>query len=203
MPSRIGCDSRAAARRGGLRRHRARNVCVPPLGLESRIRDIAPVHERLYREAVNRLAQGFSPYALTRFRDQIAIPPVGTLSRRDFRSQPGVLTRETHPHNDPPCRGGRYLRSTVCLVNLCKREAPLSTAPSASPTRYAGAIRTWRSAPILQHSITPRGRIRGRERSALLLRLCRCRLERSRFLDHRCLFPDEPIKRRAVDAFGL
>jgi len=36
-----------------------------------------------------------------------------------------------------------------------------------------------------------------------LLRLSRCRLERSGFLDHRCLFPDEPIKRRAVDAFGL
>ena len=116
---------------------------------------------------LNRLPQGFSPYALTRFRDQIAIPPVGTLSRRDFRSQPGVLTRETHPHNDPPCRGGRYLRSTVCLVNLCKREAPLSTAPSASPTRYAGAIRTRRSTPTLQYSITPRGRIRGRRRSAL------------------------------------
>src|SRR5260221_10217780 len=27
-------------------------------------------------------------------------------------------------------------------------------APPASPTRYAGAIRTWRSTPILQYSIT-------------------------------------------------
>ena len=30
-----------------------------------------------------------------------------------------------------------------------------SGAPSASPTRHAGAIRTWRSTPILQHSVTP------------------------------------------------
>jgi hypothetical protein len=33
-----------------------------------------------------------------------------------------------------------------------------SVALSASPTRYAGAIRTWRSTPTLQYSITPRGR---------------------------------------------
>jgi regulator of protease activity HflC (stomatin/prohibitin superfamily) len=33
------------------------------------------------------------------------------------------------------------------------------TAPSAPPTRYAGAIRTWRNTPTLQYSITPRGRI--------------------------------------------
>jgi hypothetical protein len=36
-----------------------------------------------------------------------------------------------------------------------------------------------------------------------LLSLSRRRLERSGFPDHRRLFPDEPIKRRAVDAFGL
>jgi hypothetical protein len=48
----------------------------------------------------------------------------------------------------------------------------LSTALSASPTRYAGAIRTGRSTPtfhysttpLLQYSITPRGRIRARAR---------------------------------------
>jgi hypothetical protein len=36
--------------------------------------------------------------------------------------------------------------------------------PAAAPTRYAGAIRTCRSTPTLQYSITPRGRIRGRRR---------------------------------------
>src|SRR5258708_7002835 len=39
-----------------------------------------------------------------------------------------------------------------------------ATVLSAPPTRYAGAIRTWRSTPTLQYSITPRGRIRGRGR---------------------------------------
>src|SRR5260370_28213312 len=35
---------------------------------------------------------------------------------------------------------------------------------SAPPTRYAGAIRTWRNTPTIQYSITPRGLIRGRGR---------------------------------------
>jgi len=33
--------------------------------------------------------------------------------------------------------------------------------PLAPPTRYAGAIRTWRSTPTRQYFIIPRGRIRG------------------------------------------
>jgi hypothetical protein len=37
----------------------------------------------------------------------------------------------------------------------------------ASSTRYAGAIRTWHSTPTLPHSITPRGRIRGRDEDSL------------------------------------
>jgi len=39
-----------------------------------------------------------------------------------------------------------------------KRENLFSTSNPA----VAGAIRTWRSTPTLPHSITPRGRIRGR-----------------------------------------
>ncbi len=41
------------------------------------------------------------------------------------------------------------------------RRSQISSATSAPPTRYAGAIRTWRNTPTLQYSITPRGRIRG------------------------------------------
>ena len=41
-------------------------------------------------------------------------------------------------------------------------------APKGPPTRYAGAIRTWRSTPNTGRSITPRGRIRGRGRKRLV-----------------------------------
>ncbi len=41
---------------------------------------------------------------------------------------------------------------------------PGRMSPFSIPTRYASAIRTWRGTPTLQHSITPRGRIRGRGR---------------------------------------
>jgi hypothetical protein len=54
-----------------------------------------------------------------------------------------------------PASGGEPLDKLTALF-VCGR------FPSSIPTRYAGAIRTWRSTPILRHSITPRGRIRGR-----------------------------------------
>ena len=44
------------------------------------------------------------------------------------------------------------------------QRSQISSAPSAPPTRDAGAIRTSRNTPTLQYSITPRGRIRGRGR---------------------------------------
>ena len=44
------------------------------------------------------------------------------------------------------------------------RERHLRLPPFEHLPRYAGAIRTWRSTPTLQYSITTRGRIRGRGR---------------------------------------
>jgi hypothetical protein len=72
-----------------------------------------------------------------------------------------------HPFSDRRSLDGKWLNPGWHTdAERCRNL--YSVAPSASPTRYAGAIRTWRSTPTLPHSITPRGRIRGRgrERSA-------------------------------------
>jgi len=90
-----------------------------------------------------------------------------------------------HVHYEPalPVRhssGSMGRRGKIAAENLFQISlgVRLSNNPGLPPlqhpqTRNAGAIRIWRSTPILQHSITPRGRIRGRgrrrgrERSAL------------------------------------
>src|SRR5258707_7638996 len=72
-----------------------------------------------------------------------------------------------------------------CLPRPRKRGTLHDLRLFSMPSRYSGAIRTWRSTPTLHHSntpslhhsITPRGRIRGRgrprgrERSAILFSL--------------------------------
>jgi hypothetical protein len=83
---------------------------------------------------------------------------LSNLSRRDDRTQPGVLTPDTDKKKVCPEGGGRT------EATKAHPRSKISYAPSASPTRYAGAIPTRRSTPTLHYSITPRGRIRGRGR---------------------------------------
>ena len=45
------------------------------------------------------------------------------------------------------------MASDVCFNKVVIGVVSLTTILSAPPTRYAGAIRTWRSTPTLQYSI--------------------------------------------------
>jgi hypothetical protein len=78
-------------------------------------------------------------------------PETKDLSRRDYRTQPGVLTPGTDIKDVRPEIGGRE----VSALDAERDPNRFSAAPSASPTRYAGAIRTWRRTPTLRSTPTP------------------------------------------------
>jgi hypothetical protein len=65
----------------------------------------------------------------------------------DYRTQPGVLTPGTDKKGTRPEGGGREAFSALDAERDPQR---IPSAPSAPPTRYAGAIRTWRSTSTLR-----------------------------------------------------
>ena len=65
---------------------------------------------------------------------------------------PGFQPRESIPKIGRPNRAVEFVLGIGYQTKSCNQ---LPTDPSASPTRDAGAMRTWPSTPSLHHSITP------------------------------------------------
>jgi hypothetical protein len=82
------------------------------------------------------------------------------LSRRDERTQPGVLTPGIHSCNGPPCRGGRLLYST--LFWLTHRHSMQRFYRPFSIPNPPGRMLFGLGA-VLQHSHTPSLRVTGFE----------------------------------------
>jgi len=132
-------------------------------------RSFRPFHVALLPPVSDSFIRLFGPHLRSRTRQQAApgndpwvMPKPNAIRDRASKtnSPTAWVNRES---GDVP--GSRLLHAD--------RTATLqSGSPPASPSRYAGAIRTSRSTPKLQYSITPsgqirgRGRRRGRERSA-------------------------------------
>src|SRR5580692_410475 len=78
----------------------------------------------------------------------------------NYRTEPGVSTPGRDKKGTRPEGGGREAFSVLDVERDPQR---ISAAPSAPPTRYAGAIPTWRSTPSICQT-NPTFRARGRAR---------------------------------------